>query len=325
MATFPDIGTTFTVRNLGESALTIGNGGDFIVANASDITVTTSQCIETGDTRMRMSRGIYREDLRIDARHIQSPEYHRLVEETINQRLQQFDRTTSFAATASSWTYTTSSYETSSPWMTDTMWHYPEEVMFYNPEPISATTASDGYRWYVYGEGGIWSIEDVTCRSLTQTEVMQQKIDEAWALYCRNENHAKEMQKKIANEWGTHLQQEQIAEAERIRLLPEKKANKLMSMLIGEEEHRVYEKTGRVFVKGKNGLYMVKRGGGISKIEGNNITDFCVHIHHGYNCPPTDHAIALKTLLEDDDRKVIKMANFVSKREVKELPLAACM
>lgn len=294
-----DIGT---VRNLGPGTLTIGSGGDFIVANGSDITISTSR---SGNTSREIGGQMYRE----------------------MDYVQHFDTYTQ-AEVATTSTVNWWSDDTSS-----TAVRYPEDIIsiggsitFGNYSGMITTATDNSLYWYVHdGDSGIWHIEDITCKPATHYEVMQEKINEAWDLYCRNENHSKNMQKKITKEWDTHLQLEKLAEAERIRLLPEKKANELMSMLIGEKEHKVYEKTGRVFVKGKNGLYMVKRGGGVSKIEGNKIIDFCVHLEHKYNCPPTDHAIALKMLLEDDDTNVIRIANRRMIREVRELPLAACM
>ncbi|MGW8180861.1 MAG: hypothetical protein ACWGQW_19185, partial [bacterium] len=245
----------------------------------------------------------------------------------INHYVQRFDYETSSMASG---TYTVPLGTAS--WSTGTIyWPNAEEVTTYpsttawrDQYGITVATDSDHY-WYVVDSNGNWHIDNVSIKPATYAEVMQQKINEAWDLYLRNENHTRNMQERIEREWWAHLEQEKFLEAEHIRLLSEKKANELMSMLIGEEEHRVYEKTGRVFVKGKNGLYMVKKGGGMSKIEGNKIIDFCVHIEHNYKCPPTDHAIALKMMLEEDDSNVIRIANRQMTRTVKELPLAACM
>lgn len=127
-----------------------------------------------------------------------------------------------------------------------------------------------------------------------------------------------------------HVQAGQLAvEEERIykevREKAEKKAVKLLGRIIGEEDLAVYEKTGRLFIKGKNGDYVARKGQTLQKIEGNKVTDLCVHIAHRFNCPPTDTVIGLKFLLEDDDKKIVRLANHVRDNTVDEIPLAACM
>lgn len=143
--------------------------------------------------------------------------------------------------------------------------------------------------------------------------------------WYRNENHTREMQKKINREWGWHVTEERDRKAREKREMPERRALELLELLIGEKEIAVYKKTGRMFVRGKNGTYFVKKGGGITRVKGKKLIDFCVHIPHKHKCPPTDHAIALKLALEENDKKVIRIANRRMSRSVDELPLAACM
>lgn len=144
--------------------------------------------------------------------------------------------------------------------------------------------------------------------------------------------HAQLMQLKINEEWGRACREEARAETRAIRAAEERARNKaeskallLLESFIGEEELEKYKKTGQIYVKGRHGLYLAKKGGGISKIEGNKIINFCVYTDRRFKCPPTDDVIALKAMLEHDDKKIIKIANRMSTREVKELPLAACM
>ena len=105
----------------------------------------------------------------------------------------------------------------------------------------------------------------------------------------------------------------------------EEKAVKLLESLIGDEIE-VYKKTGRIFVKGKKGTYIVRKGRFVQKIEDDKIIDLCVHIKNSYKCPKTDNVIALKMLLENDEDHVLKLANRIGSESLpEELPLAACM
>ena len=145
--------------------------------------------------------------------------------------------------------------------------------------------------------------------------------------------HAQKMQLKINSEWEQYCREERLAEQRRKyrievveRETAENKAITLLESFIGKKEIEVYKKTGKLYVKGKNGLYIAKRGGGVQKIEGNKVIDFCVHIERKWKCPPTDEAIAMKFLLEDDDKNIIKIANRMSIHEYGDkLPIAACM
>ena len=105
----------------------------------------------------------------------------------------------------------------------------------------------------------------------------------------------------------------------------EEKALKLLGEIIGEDQLEVYSKTGRLFVKGKDGDYIARNGRSLQKIEGNKVVDLCVHIESRLNCPPTDTVIGLKFLLENEPENVIRIANKLGESKLEEIPLAACM
>ena len=112
---------------------------------------------------------------------------------------------------------------------------------------------------------------------------------------------------------------------DKARQKAEEKAVKLLESLIGDEIE-VYKKTGRIFVKGKKGTYIVRKGRFVQKIEDDKIIDLCVHIKSSYKCPKTDNVIALKMLLENDEDHVLKLANRIGSESLPDqLPLAACM
>jgi hypothetical protein len=113
---------------------------------------------------------------------------------------------------------------------------------------------------------------------------------------------------------------------ERERNKAEHKAVKLLEHLIGDEVE-VYKKTGRVFVKSEDGNeYIVRKNQSVQKIEKNKVIDLCVKLDYRFKCPSTDNVIALKMLLENDEKHVLKLANRIgTQTRPKELPLAACM
>lgn len=109
----------------------------------------------------------------------------------------------------------------------------------------------------------------------------------------------------------------------------EKKAKDLLLELIGEDELKVYEETGRLFVKGKKYDYVIRRDkliGGLERIGKDKILDLCVHLKSEFKCPKTDNVIALKLAIENDEKNVLRLANDYGSRErPEELPIAACM
>ena len=116
-------------------------------------------------------------------------------------------------------------------------------------------------------------------------------------------------------------------EEAKIREAAEEKAKKLLAMIIGDEQLKIYEKTGRMLVRGKSGTkYIVRKGRTVQKIGNDKIIDLCVHIKTSFNCPKTDNVIALKFLLEDQEDYILSIANNLGSESLpKELPLAACM
>ena len=148
---------------------------------------------------------------------------------------------------------------------------------------------------------------------LTHHQAMQLKINAEWEKYCREERLAEERKRYRI----------EVIERE----AAENKAVILLESFIGNEQIEVYKKTGKMYVKGENGLYIAKKGGGIQKVEGSKVINYCVHLEAKWKCPPTDEVVAMKFLLEHDDSKIIKMANWVSETEHEDghLPIAACM
>jgi len=143
-----------------------------------------------------------------------------------------------------------------------------------------------------------------------------------WASKNATEEEVRELLEHEYSNIRNRREQNKLSEVAEI------KAQDLLKDFIGEEELKVYNETGRLYVKGEKGEYIVRRGSTIQKIEGNKVIDFCVHLKNRGYFPPTDNVIALKFLLEEDENKVLKLANkrgSTSFDSIEELPLAACM
>ena len=121
--------------------------------------------------------------------------------------------------------------------------------------------------------------------------------------------------------------QKRYDEMERKREAAEEKAKQLLLDLIGEDQLKVYEETGRVFVKGRKQDYIVQRQGTVIQIQKDKLVDMCVHLENRTKYPETDNVVAMKIMLETDEDRVLKLANQYeySKRDKSEMPLAACM
>lgn len=106
----------------------------------------------------------------------------------------------------------------------------------------------------------------------------------------------------------------------------EQKAKELLLDLIGEKELEIYNKTGRLFVHGKQYDYIVPKEGLIQRIEKDKVTDLCIHLRDRHGFPETDNVISLKLLAEADEKQFNSIANQHHPRSrPEELPECACM
>lgn len=141
-----------------------------------------------------------------------------------------------------------------------------------------------------------------------------------YPVFTEKKSHAQKMQDKIWTEWSKHKQEIR----KQVKKDAETTAKELLMELIGEEQTKIYEETGRLFVKGKKFDYIIRKGERTLKIEKDKVVDLCVHIPTSY--PLTDNVIGLKLAIENDEDNVLKMANVSNWRNKPEkLPMAACM
>jgi len=104
----------------------------------------------------------------------------------------------------------------------------------------------------------------------------------------------------------------------------EVKAKELLKDLIGEDEMRVYEETGRVMVHGREYDYILQREGYVKRIGKGKITDLCVHLANRTKYPAEDNIVALKLLAESGEKELNEMANELGRRDIPaQLPKCA--
>jgi hypothetical protein len=105
----------------------------------------------------------------------------------------------------------------------------------------------------------------------------------------------------------------------------EEVAQQLLASIIGEEQLKVYNETGRLMVKGEKADYILQKGGLVKMVEKDKIVDLCIHLRDKMSMPPTDNVVALKLMVEAEEDEFLKTAN---RHEVEDrpavLPLAAC-
>jgi hypothetical protein len=89
----------------------------------------------------------------------------------------------------------------------------------------------------------------------------------------------------------------------------ELKARRLLRDMVSEREWRCYVTNGYVMVRGGSGKwYRLHQRENIQVYEkGVKINSLCVHTHE--DCPPTDHIINMKTLIEIEEDQIYKRAN----------------
>lgn len=130
------------------------------------------------------------------------------------------------------------------------------------------------------------------------------------------EIRAEKAQTRINNEWRMILAQEREEETRQAEVT----AQELLLELIGEEEMARYKETGRLFVKGEKYDYVLRKGGGVHRIEKDKVIDFakakkakanyiCVHPKQAYNYPESDNVIALKLWIENAEEEFLKIGN----------------
>lgn len=195
------------------------------------------------------------------------------------------------------------------------------------------TATSGGDSWYNWNSGdsgtcsattntatvtwSTWVLDDDDVHyKMTATPTIKKTEEQKQAERDRLERFAQERKERDAR----------AKAREEEKKLAEKRAKELLLDLIGKNELDIYNKTGRLFVKGNKFDYIIQKSGYIKKIEKEKIVDMCVHLDNRYKYPETDNVVAMKLAIEEDEEAMLKKANFWgSQKRSGKLPKAACM
>ena len=118
-------------------------------------------------------------------------------------------------------------------------------------------------------------------------------------------SRASAVQRKINNEWREIRIKEEQERKQRAELT----AQELLLDLIGEQELAHYRKTGRLLVKGRKYDYVIRRQGGVYKVEKGKVIDLCIHLRDQYKYPATDNVIGILLMIKVEEAVFLKTAN----------------
>ena len=208
-----------------------------------------------------------------------------------------------------SWRYWTSSATTSCSNINTQVWTGWNGGCLTNTGIATATSSTNiWYRWNTTGVSTgnqIYYPDYETCAQVSEKERRKEAAERRKRV---REMKARERKQKME------------------KAAADRKAKELLLDLIGEKELKVFESTGRLFVRGRKYDYIVPKKGFVQRIEKDKITDLCIHLTDSHIMPDLDNVIALKLLAEADDYRLNEIANAHTPRpRPQEIPRAACM
>lgn len=122
----------------------------------------------------------------------------------------------------------------------------------------------------------------------------------------------------------TPVPSEEYLAHEKKREEAEERAHELLGYMIGEKDLEVYKKTGRLFVGGKKHEYIIQKNGYVIQIKKDKVIDLCVHLEKRYAMPLTDNTIAMKLMIENGEKEMLKLANTWGERDRETYMLPEC-
>lgn len=173
-----------------------------------------------------------------------------------------------------------------------------------------------------YDTWGDWceNVDNNTVRTDVSDLTIQHKTKRLARTLMFRERLLKRREKKRRKD------QTKIEVHKRNREAAEIKAKELLLDLIGEDQLRIYNETGRLFVRGRKNDYIVQKHGYVKKLEKDKVVDLCIHLDNKTKYPETDNVIALKLLIEGNEEKFTKTAHHACYAPAyNELPKCACM
>lgn len=184
----------------------------------------------------------------------------------------------------------------------------------------SNTTISNSYIW------GVWCTGSGHMQ-ITDGSIME---DSSWSIWCHDgtvhvREHSEDERQEI-NRQSELESQSRYEKQHKEKENAERRAKELLLDLIGEKELKIYDKTGRLFVRGKEFDYIIPKEGFVQRIAKDKVTDLCIHLQDRHKFPDTDNVISLKLLAEADEEGFNKLANVHhSSSRPEKLLECACM
>jgi len=98
------------------------------------------------------------------------------------------------------------------------------------------------------------------------------------------------------------------------------RAIRLLQNLITDEEFTIYEKTGRLLVRGRQFDYLINRDSGqIARVEKDKVVDLCMHLENYHDYSKHDNVVAMKLYLEGREEQFNREANRCGERQPSEM------
>jgi hypothetical protein len=167
-------------------------------------------------------------------------------------------------------------------------------------QATSTSCSNNQYVWVPSSEEA-WSEWSAKTYKKVEQVTLTREQAAAFAEQRRAQEENRERQYQAA--------QKAIKEREQKLIKAEKVAKLLLGELIGPELLKKYEETGKLMFHGQTGTFILDRSGVHKFIKADKITNLCIHLKEKQIYPPTDNMIALKTLLQADEKEFYKIAN----------------
>ena len=198
------------------------------------------------------------------------------------------------------WTTTSASY---SPTSNNYVWHVWTDYDMY-AENIQVADSTSGYTWKTWididvVQGNSRAMEELSRRSGAPLPSAKKS---------RRQELIEQNQQIIDGENSMY----KMSESYRKKEAAELKAEDLLMDVIGEDQREVYQRTGRLLVKGKKHDYLLTKRDDCVKVQRlmkDKVIDLCIHFRDRYKYPDDDHVLALALFAKADEKGFNEKAN----------------
>jgi hypothetical protein len=201
-----------------------------------------------------------------------------------------------------------------------------------------ATCTADGEVWYTWYDSGttsatsqcysteIWDswTTDYTVYGTTSTTAVWYRWIEGSPVYIPASDLAPKQTE------AQRAEQDRVAEenrqkwkkAEEDRKTAEEKAKQLLLDIIGEDQFKVFEKTGLLLVKGRKYDYLINKEARVKRLEKDKVVPLCIHPDNPYSYPNSDRVVAAMLNAKFREDEFNKTANKIGSNPL--TPIKEC-